>query len=401
MNTYSYIFVIYACLVLFLLPLSELSKAKTSMENTAIKKGQKLSKTQKQKRSKQTKKTQINPDSTNSSLIKSLTNELDFLNKKLAPRQQEKKAVDYMRYNKNKKAIDLLESLDESSPRSLLILAQAYENTGDYDNQIRVLRRLVKRNKKNGIYLLELAKGLRKLYFETGLFPHREEAITIIHKVLKMNKKYHEKAHLEMLELLKFKEDSKENNYAILKLLQTLIRDFGVKRNYVKDICKYFYINKFYKQSLFGCKTAMKYDPKEPSNYIYYALSMEETEDIETHLKKAVKKFPNSILVRIKAGQFFIEQKEYKSATPHFKKAVSIDPNSAEAQVGLAQSLFHNGKEKESYKHFFKACMLNKSQMLWAFKQAKSILNQKSKFQLASSFDKGITKCFLKAPEKK
>lgn len=309
--------------------------------------------------------------------------------------------MDYMKHNKNKKAIDLLESLEENSPRSLIVLAQAYENTGDYSNQIRVLRQLVKKNKKNGTYLLELAKGLRNLYFKTGLFQHREEAITIINKVLTLPKKYHEKAQMEMLTLLRYKEDSEETNYAILKLLQKMIREFGVKRHYIKDICKYFYINKFYKQSLSGCKKAMKYDPKEPSNYIYHALSMEKSEDIEKHLKNTVEKFPQSVFAQMKAGQFFIEQKDYKSALPYFKKILSKQPNSAEGQLGLAQSLLHSGKEKESYKHFFKACMLNKPKMLWPFKQAKSILNQKSKFKLASYFEKGITHCFLKATHNK
>ena len=334
-------------------------------------------------------------------IIKNLSNELDFLNKKLTPYLREKEAIDNININKNKKAINLLESLDDISPRSLLILAQAYENTGDYENQIRILRQLVKKNKKNSIYLLELAKGLRKLYFKTGLFQYREEVLETINQVYALPKKYHEKAHLEMMNLLKYKEDSEETNYAILKLLQTLIREFGIKRAYIKDICKYFYINKFYNQSLSGCKKAIKYDPKEPSNYIYYALSMEKQEDIEQGLKLAVKKFPKSSFAQIQAGHYFLEQKEYKAARPYFKNSAKIEPNSAQVQLGLAQSLFHSGKEKESYTHFFKACMLDKPQMLWAFKQAKSILNQKSKFKLASSFERGITKCLLKAKHSK
>lgn len=384
MNTKNWIFIIFFPILL-----------SSSLSIGDVKKEHKKTSTVKKKKEKK------ESNFTDSSVIKSLTNELDFLNKKLTPRLKEKEAVDYIKSNKNKKAIHLLESLENSSPRSLLILAQAYENTGDYDNQIRILKRLVKKDKKNGHYLIELAKGLRKLYFKTGLFKYREESINIINQVLTLNKKYHEKAQLEMLELLKFKEDSEETNYAILKLLQKMIREFGVKRSYVKDICKYFYINKFYAQSLSGCKKAMKYDPKQPSNYVYYALSMEDPENIETNLKKAVKKFPNSIFVLIKTGQFFIEQKDYKSALPLFKKIIRQQSNSVEGQLGMAQSLFHTGKEKKSYKHFLKACMLNKPKMLWAFKQAKSILNQKSKFTLASSFEKGISKCFLKAKHPK
>ena len=335
----------------------------------------------------------------NSSTVEKLTNKLNFLNtKQKTPQNQKKKAMSHRKY---KKTIDRLESLENNSSSSLLILAQAYENTEDYKNQIRVLKQLVKKNKKNGAYLLELAKGLRKFYFKTGLLKYREESITIINKIFELDRKHHEKAHLEMLKLLKYNEDSKETNYAILKLLQKLIREFGMKRAYVKDICKYFYINKFYSQSLAGCKKAMQYDPKEPSNYVYYALSMKEPEDMEKHLKRAGKQFSKSLFTHIKIGQFFIQQKDYKSALPHFKSALKINRNSAEGQLGLAQSLFHNKKEKESFKHFLQACMLDKPKMLWAFKQAKSILNQKSKFKLASSFQSGITKCFLKAPKVK
>ena len=342
-------------------------------------------------------KNKKNTNAVNPSIIKGLTKELDFLNKKLAPRIQEKKAVDYMRKNKNSKAINLLESLENSSPRSLIILANAYENQEDYKNQIRVLKSLVKRNKKNGKYLIELARGFRNRYFKTGLFHHREEAVSTINQVYKLNKKYHEQAHLEMLKLLQYKEDSEETNYAILKLLQKLIREFGVKRAYVKEICKYFYINKFFSQSRSGCKKAIKYDPKEPSNHIYYALSLENQENTEKHIKRAAKQFPESSFVQMKTGFYFMEQNDYKSALPHLEKAVQLEPHSARNQVGLAQSLFHTRKEKKSYKHFLKACMLNKPQMLWAFKQAKSILNQKSKFTLAAAFERGITKCFLKA----
>ena len=383
-------------LVFFLLLTNpSLSKENTKKEVKKLTPDNPIKKEKKQNTAK--KKNTENKRAVDPAVIKGLTKELDFLNKKLTPRLQEKKAVDYMKKNKNSKAIHLLESLEDSSPRSLLILAQAYENQGDFDNQIRVLKKLVKKNKKNGKYLIELAKGFRSRYFETGLFKHREEAVTVINEVYKLDKKYHEQAHLEMLKLLQYKEDSEETNYAILKLLQTLIREFGMKRTYIKEICKYFHANKFYSQSRSGCKKAMRYDPKEPSNYIYYALSLEEPEDIEKNLKKAVKKFPKSAFVQMKIGSHYVEQKDYPSALPYFQKAVQLDSDSAEIHLGLAQSLFHTRKEKKSYKHFLKACMLNKSQMLWAFKQAKSILNQKSKFTLAASFEKGITKCFLRA----
>ena len=114
-----------------------------------------------------------------------------------------------------------------------------------------------------------------------------------------------------MLELLKFTEDSEESKYDILQLLQTLIREFGVKKIYVQDICKYLYINKFYRQSLASCKKAIKYYPKSATNHVYYALSMEDSKKTGEYLKQTAKKFPQSAFAQIQAGQFFIQQKDY------------------------------------------------------------------------------------------
>ena len=328
------------------------------------------------------------PKSTADPAIKSLTQGLSILNP--TKRKQRQKIT-------SSPPVQRQGALSQLSPRSLLVLAQAYEQKGDYKNQVLTLRRLVRRNKKKAPYLLELSKGLRKLYFKTGLLKYREEAVQTIHQVYALKKKYHERARLEMLELLKFSEDLEDNKYAILKLLQDLIREFGIKKSYVRDICKYLYINKFYRQSLSSCKKAIKYYPTEPENHIYYGLSLEDEAKKEKHLKYTVRRFPKSLFVQLKMGQFFIEQKDYLLALPHFKKAVQWEPDSAPAQLGLAQALFHTGQEKQSYKVFLQACMLDKPKMLWFFKQAKSILNQKGQFDLASVFDKGITQCLLRA----
>ena len=361
--------------------------AKSAGAKSAGAKPQNIKKTKKPPKSPKKPKNSKSPHS-----LKNLTEGLDFLNK---PKKRARK-------RQPTKAVERQGQLSRLSSRSLLVLAQAYEQKGDYENQVLTLRKLVQKNKNHGLYLLELSKGLRNLYFKTGLFEHREEAIKIINQVYDLkDKKYREQAHLEMLALLKWEEDSDETKYAILKLLQNLIREFGIKKNYVRDICQYLYINKFYGQSLASCRKAIKYYPKEPKNHIYYALSLKDPAEKEKYLKKTAKQFVKSTFVQVTMGQFLIEQKDYALALPYFKRATRLEPDLAPAQLGLAQALFHTGKEKQSYKLFLKACMLDKPKMLWAFKQAKSILNQKSRFALASVFDKGITKCFLQAKLKK
>ena len=289
------------------------------------------------------------------------------------------------------------ESLDDNSTSSLSVLVQAYEQKGDYKNQIRILRILTTREPKNGVHWMKLAKILRQTYFQTKKIDYQEEFIDITNKILTMDKKYHESTYLEKLKFISSEKETEANKHSALKLIQKLIREFGDKAAYIKLLCKYLYTNQFYLQSLSTCKKAMKRYPNEVSYYIYYALSLKKDNQKKAHLTAAIRKFPNSNLAKLKMGMVLLDQKEYKSAIPYLKKVVEKQPESAETQLGLAQALFHSSQEKASYDHFLHACMLNKSKMLWSFKQARSILHQKNKLKMADFFENGITQCFHKA----
>ena len=326
--------------------------------------------------------------------IQSIRQTVDFINQdflSVLPEQRKE-----LKQNKNKISIQRLESITNNSPESLLLLAQAYYDKGDYKNQIRILEKLVNKYKKNGLYHLELIRAFRKAYFKTAEPDYRKKTVESIHQVLRLDKKYHEPAQLEMLSLLQYKKDIEANHYAILKLLQSIISEFGNKKIYVRNLCKYLYINKFYQQSLTTCKKAIKQDPDGVDNYVYYALSIEDSTKMEQQLKWVAKKFPQSALAQLQAGEVFLKQKSYPSAVIYYRRAVRLAPNSAPARAGLAQSLFGIGQFKKSYTHFVKACVLNKSEYLWVFKQAKSMLNQQNRFSVAEFFEKGINQCFHK-----
>ena len=295
-----------------------------------------------------------------------------------------------------RKAIDRNDSLEQNTSSSLIVLAQAYQQKKDYKNAVRVLRRLKDKEIKDLKVLMELAQAFSSIYFKTGDFTHREDGVALLNQILdQKNKKYNESAQLEMLKLLKFKADGGDNNYAILQLVQKLIREFGEKPHYISDLCKYLHLNDFHKESTSACRKAINKNPEGPHNYIYYAWSFKDNKKTENHLKSASKKFPESYFVQLQTGEFYLKQEDYAQALPYYEQAVSISPDSFEAQVGLARSFFHTNEEVKSYRYFLKACKLNKTDTLWRFKQAKSILNQKSKFKLAAQFEKGITECFL------
>lgn len=298
--------------------------------------------------------------------------------------------------SKKRKVIDRDDNLGKNTSSSLLVLGQAYIKKKDYKNAVRVLRKLKDKEVRDLEVLMELARAFSSVYFKTGDFAHREDSVALLNRVLdRKNKKYSESAQLEMLKLLKFKSDGTDNNYAILQLIKKLIDDFGEKPHYISDLCKYLHLNQFHKQSISACRKAVNKNPSAPHNYVYYAWSFKDNKKKENHLIAASKKFPESYFVQLQIGEFYLKQEDYGQALPYYEKVVSISPDSSEAQVGLARSLFHTDREVKSYKYFLKSCKLNKTDTLWRFKQAKSILNQRSKFKLAAQFEKGITKCFL------
>jgi len=298
--------------------------------------------------------------------------------------------------SKKSKRIHRDDNLGKNTSSSLLVLGKAYIKKRDYKNGARVLRKLKDKEVNDPEILMELARAFGNIYFKTGDFTYREDSVSLLNQVLdQKNRKYSESAQLEMLKLLKFKADGADNNYAILQLINKLIGDFGEKPYYISDLCKYLHLNQFHRQSVSACRKAINKNTDATYNYVYYAWSFKDNKKKEDHVIAAGKKFPESSFVQLQAGEFYRQQEDYSQALPYYEKVVSINPNSSEAQVGLASSLFHTNREIKSYKHFLKACKLNKTDTLWSFKQAKSILNQRSKFKLASQFDKGITKCFL------
>ena len=294
------------------------------------------------------------------------------------------------------------DSLTENSSTSLFVLAEAYEQRKDYKNQVRILNTLKKRAKEEDPeFLLKLAKAFSQAYFKTGDFSLRTESVNLINQLLDLGKKkYKEPAQLVSLRLLKFKADDEDNRYDILQLVRKLIRDFGEKPHYMSDLCKYLYLNKFHKQSTAACRKAIKKQPSAPHNYIYYAWSFGEPRKTKAHLESAGAKFTDSYFVQIKAGSFYLEREEYDKALTFYKRALKLNENSVEAELGAARALFHTRQEESSYQHFLKACLLNKNKALWRFKQAKSILNQKSQFKLAERFEGGIDRCFLQSEKK-
>ncbi len=287
------------------------------------------------------------------------------------------------------------EKKDIPSQPSLKILAQAYAQKNDYKNHIRILRLQAQKEEGNTKAFFLLIQNLRRAYFKTFQAEYQEEALATINTLLEQEGKHNKEAlYMEMFKLLSHKSEMEKNKSVLLELIQKMVRIFGEKKPYKKYLCKYFHLNEYHRESLKVCGEFIKSYPQEASGYVYYALSLRNQKEVEEKLKIAAKKFPRSVLAQLKAGDFFATKEDFKSALPYFQTAVQIRPNWIDIQSRLAQALFYSGKIKESYTHFLKACLMDKSRMLWPFKQAKSILNQRSQFKTAEFFETGINQCF-------
>lgn len=291
-----------------------------------------------------------------------------------------------------------LKSTDLPSSPSLDVLAKAYEKNEDHDNHIRILKLNAQRDPDNTDHLFRLTRVLRRAYFKTFKSQYREEALTTIQTLLTKDKKHHEAAYLEMFKLLTHQTEMEKNKHDILELIRKLIRLFGEKKVYTKYLCKYLYLNEFYPQSLKVCRKAADSYPDAPWALVYQALSLPTPVEVEKHLKGAAKKFPKSVLAQLQTGRFLLKRKDYGQALPYFQTVIRLRPRLVEAQGGVAQALFHTNRPREAYPYFLRACVLDKTNMLTPFRQAKSILNQKDQISLGEFFERGINECFHNAP---
>ena len=72
--------------------------------------------------------------------IQSIRQKVDLINQDFLSVLPTQKKM--LKQNKNKVSIQRLESITNNSPESLLLLAQAYYDKGDYKNQIRILEKI-------------------------------------------------------------------------------------------------------------------------------------------------------------------------------------------------------------------------------------------------------------------
>ena len=316
-----------------------------------------------------------------------------------------------------KKAVKFLENslYNEASFESLKLLAQVYNDRKDFQNQINVLNILSVNYSKNpeSFYLLAMGYKNKYLNVETDGFiktdkeileekkKYEEEIIKSLNQALKLDSK-HIASYLALLDvLMKLDTETEEKQHTRASLSVVLDMWKNLKQNkYYIDLCKAYYDNKFFKQSLKACARSVRKNPKDPISPLILSLSLSDQKKKEEKLVLTAEAFPNSFFVQYKAGLYFLD-KSPRSAVLYLSSAQKLDPKHVILNKILAKLLFENGEEEKSYNYFLNSCLLTEGVFLEEFRKAKRALRRKSKVDLVVKFQKGLKECYQKLKKQK
>ncbi|MCZ0932006.1 MAG: hypothetical protein OXJ52_02520 [Oligoflexia bacterium] len=316
-----------------------------------------------------------------------------------------------------KKAVKFLENslYNEASFESLELLAQVYEDREDFKNQINVLNILSVNYPKKPESFYLLAMGYKNKYLKVGqeksiksskeLLKEKEgykkEIIKNLNQALKLDSK-HIPSYMALLDILQLtdpKTDEKKHTRASLSVVLDMWKSLKQNKYYI-FLCKAYYDNQFFKQSLKACARSVKRNPKDPLSPLILSLSLSNEKKKEEKLVLTAQTFPESFFVQYKTGLYFMD-KSPRSAILYLTSAHKLEPKHVILNKILAKLLFDNKEEERSYNYFLSSCVLTEGLFLEDFRRAKSSLRRKNKVDLIVQFQKGIRECYQTVKKQK
>ena len=313
-----------------------------------------------------------------------------------------------------RKAVKFLENslYNTASFESLKLLAQVYEDKKDFTNQLNVLKVLSASSPNNPESFYLLAMGYKNQYLNREkeeqtksvlkeMEKYKQLIIENLNKALKLDSKHipSYSALLDLLMITNPKTDEKQHTKASLSVVLDMWKNLKQNKYYI-PLCKAYYDNRFFKQSLRACARSVKKNPKDPLSPLILSLSLSDEKKKEEKLILTAQTFPDSFFVQYKTGLYF-EDKSPRSAILYLTSAQKLQTKHVKLNKKLAQFLFDNGEEERSYDYFLNSCLITDGLFLENFRRAKSSLRRKSKVDLVLKFQKGIQECYQTVKKRK
>lgn len=273
----------------------------------------------------------------------------------------EKRAESLFDQGKHQQAIDLLsKDAEKLSEKGYLILAAAYSELKQFDNELRILNILSTKDPKNYQWYMLIGQAhLKKSRFsEDKNLKKTEEtnAIQIFRTAIKANPKF-KPSYDHLLEIFL----AKSENHEARELLMQALNQFGDRPLWLNKLCELQANDGFLAQAEESCQRAIRTSPAFPDNYVFLSQSLIDQNEMDKAQKVARmsgEKFPNSEFAQWGAGKVYLLVKNYEAAIKFFGNAVHVDKSSMRAHLGLAEALFDSGDRGGALGHYKKACEL-------------------------------------------
>lgn len=259
------------------------------------------------------------------------------------------------------KAVDLLsKNAEKLSDKGYLTLAASYSELKEYDNELRILGLLEKKDPKNYQWKMLIAqshlKKSRAAKEKDQKKSEETEAVKIFRDTIKANSKF-KPAYDQLLEIFLEKKEHHEAR----ELLMAGIAQFGERAQWMNQLCELQANDGFLAQAQETCEKAIRRSPHFPNNYVFLSqsyLDQNESEKAQKVARLSGMKFPKSEFAQWGAGKVYLIMKNYEAATKYFNAAIKADSKSMRAHLGAGEALFESGNRKEALTHFRTACKL-------------------------------------------
>ena len=187
---------------------------------------------------------------------------------------------------------------------------------------------------------------------------YQKEIIKNLNQALKLDSK-HIPSYQALLDILMFTDpqtDEKKHTRASLNVVLDMWKSLKQNKYYI-PLCKAYYDNQFFKQSLKACARSVKKNPKDPMSPLILSLSLSDDKKKEEKLVLTAQAFPDSFLVQYRTGLYFMD-KSPRSAILYLTLAHKLEPKHVKLNKILAKLLFDNKEEERSYDYFLSSCLL-------------------------------------------
>lgn len=273
----------------------------------------------------------------------------------------EKRAEGLFDQGKYQQAVDLLsKDAEKLSEKGYLILAAAYSELEQFDNELRILNILSTKDPKNYQWHMLIGQShLKKSRFSKDKDIKRSEetnAIQVFRTTIKANPKF-KPAYDHLLEIFLEKSEHHEAR----ELLMQALRVFGDRPLWLNKLCELQANDGYLAQAEETCQRAIRISPAFPDNYVFLSQSLIDQNEMDRAQKTARmsgERFPKSEFAQWGAGKVYLLIKNYEAAIKFFGNAIHADEKSMRAHLGLAEALFESGDRVGALGHYKKACDL-------------------------------------------